>query len=1086
MNKKIISFFKLFNSFLLILGSFVLKAQTTTIGFSGTVASGSAPSGSGPSTTPKVVTLHQGQANASTPGATFSPTTTVTFSLTNQQFTSIEGNPTIQGIEFGAAGNTSAAASGNIVSGLPLYGSLNSYNGSPFGTYTGNFTGCNTCTVGNSSTTATGDGVRYSTLGSVNAILFADALIQADGKAVPTITDVDAGGFPNLLGKFYYGDLTLTFNRPVSNPVLHVVDIGGRQNYSTLIGAVTRNYVLGFTTDYKLITPGLTLAKLSGSTHLAVTSDSIYNNSPLLGTPSNGETYAGETRAAASGSIVIQGTNITTVTFRLVLRGDGGSIRNSTGTTGSSATASNGNFVRWGIPGNFNPCGSTPSCTPAAINQVAGDYMQFAVGLKTPVNVSGHVWHDINGGNVNSSSATAIPTGIYANLIDATGKVVASQLVPSTGGSAGQFSFDAVGEGDYTVNISVTAGVQGASAPLPSLPAGWLNTGEFNGNANTGNDGIINGTSSSFTVASTNVIDRNFGIQRGPESAVNLQPSQVNPGSNTNVTVPAGAFQASNVGSNPNTQDYDGGTVTNIRLTSFPSNATNITVNGTTYTSSTFPAAGITVPYTNGIGPAQAITVDPIDGFVSVVIPFASIDNAGVEDPTPGSVTLPFTAISLAGNVWNDLNGNAATVGAPESGEQVINGTNAGGGILTGSVLHANLLDVNNVVIATVPIQSDGTYFFPNVPTNATLTVQLSTNEGTVGQPKPATTTPTGWKTTGENKNTQAGAVDVSPNSEIPVSTLTANITAQNFGLQQLPESAVHSQIIGLNPGSTISTAVNPSWFETSNVGLNPNSQDYNGGTVTNIRLTSFPSNATSITVNGTTYTSGTFPVAGITVPYINGTGPSQAIAVDPIDGFVTVVIPFASIDNAGQEDSTPGSVTLIYTSVLPVKFISISSLKQAESIQVKWDVGTEVDVNSYVVERSANGISFKVIGNVNASGNSAYQFEDSAPMNGTNYYRIKSVDNSGFVAYSSTIKVSSSLKTNIQIAPNPVGEFVTISGLSGKGNISILTIDGKQVDNFVVKGNVVTYNLRQLMSGMYIIQYIDNGKEQTVRMLKK
>ncbi|MBL0145600.1 MAG: hypothetical protein IPP48_07420 [Chitinophagaceae bacterium] len=113
--------------------------------------------------------------------------------------------------------------------------------------------------------------------------------------------------------------------------------------------------------------------------------------------------------------------------------------------------------------------------------------------------------------------------------------------------------------------------------------------------------------------------------------------------------------------------------------------------------------------------------------------------------------------IQLCGVVWNDLDGDAGTVGSPEGPtEQVVNGTNAGGGITTGQVLYANLIDGSNNVIATTPIALDGSYCFPLVPANTTgLTVQLTTNQGTVGQPKPATNIPTGWYSTGENKNSQ-------------------------------------------------------------------------------------------------------------------------------------------------------------------------------------------------------------------------------------------------------------------------------------------------------------------------------------------
>jgi hypothetical protein len=725
-------------------------------------------------------------------------------------------------------------------------------------------------------------------------------------------------------------------------------------------------------------------------------------------------------------------------------------------------------------------------------------------GFKNSISLCGVVWNDLNGNAttvgapdgaeqvINGANVGGgITTGavLYANLIDVSNNVIATTPINPDG----TYCFPVVPQKTtgLTVQLTTNQGTVGSPKPATVIPAGWITTGE-NKNTQGGPADITPNSEIPVTTVITDITVQNFGLEQVPESAVNLQPTVGNPGGVNNATAPPGAFQTSNVGVNPNTQDYNGGTVTSIRLTAFPSNATSITVNGTTYTSGTFPGIGITIPYTNGVGPTQTITVDPVDGNVDVIIPFVSIDNASKEDPTPGSVTLPFRIITLCGVVWNDVNGNASTVGNPDGTEAVINGTNAGAGILTGSVLYANLIDPSNNVIATTTINTDGTYCFPFVPQQTTgLTVQLSTNQGTIGAAKPATNIPTGWVTTGENKNTQGGSADLTPNSEIPVSTNIVNITVQNFGIQQVPESAVRSEILGVNPGGTNCSTLLPAWFETSNVGVNPNTQDYNGGTVTNIRLTAFPSNATSITVSGTTYlpSNPIWPAnggAGITIPYTAGTGPTQAICVDPINGLVTVVVPFVSIDNAGKEDPTPGSVTVVYTSVLPVRFISISGLKIDKSILVSWEVGYEIDVNHYEVERSLDGIGFKTIGNVAANNITNYQFEDKEPINGINYYRIKAVDNSGLTKYSGLIKVVTNIKSSIQIAPNPVTDFVTITGLSGKGVINILSIDGKKVDNLIVKGNVVTHNLQQLKAGTYILQYIDNGTVQVMTMLKQ
>ncbi len=487
------------------------NAQTNTLGFSGT-APASAPSGSGPTTSSQTVTFHQSQAVAAPPGASFTPTTQVTFSLSNQQFSSLEGNPTIAGMQFAGLGNSGVGSAGNTVTSTPIWAGLGTIFG---GTYAGDYTGCNTCTVGNSSTTATGDGVRYNTLGSIGVMLYTDALIKSDGTAVAGITDINANGQPNLSGSFYYGDLTITFNRPVSNPVIHFADIGGYVQYSTLLSGVTTNYIQGFTTDFTLLTSGVTLAKLSGNLSLSVTPTTITNSAALLGSPSSGTTYAGQSRTAAAGSVVINGENITSVTFSLNLRGDGGSIRNSTGASGSASSASLGNFVQWAVQGAMQPCHGTVGCTPAAgLSVVSGDYLQMAIGLQKPVNVSGHVWHDADAGNVNSSSAVEIPSGIFANLVDNNGNVVASQAVPTSGVTAGQFSFAAVGEGTYTVSLSTTAGVQGSPAPTAGVTSGWASTGEYNGASNSGNEGLVDSKSEPFTVTTIDVSDRNFGIRQ--------------------------------------------------------------------------------------------------------------------------------------------------------------------------------------------------------------------------------------------------------------------------------------------------------------------------------------------------------------------------------------------------------------------------------------------------------------------------------------------------------------------------------------------------------------------------------------------
>ena len=181
----------------------------------------------------------------------------------------------------------------------------------------------------------------------------------------------------------------------------------------------------------------------------------------------------------------------------------------------------------------------------------------------------------------------------------------------------------------YTVVLSNTAGVaNGAAPPAPSLPAGWVNTGENNAApAVAGSDGAINGVSASFDVPLTTVPNRNFGIEQPPTAGTATYPVQTNPGGTGTLPVGAGAFTGVLPGGVVGSNATDPTAVTNIKITAFPSNVTSITINGTTYTSGTFPPSGLTVT----VAELAGMNVDPIDGLNTIDIPYVAIDAAGQE-----------------------------------------------------------------------------------------------------------------------------------------------------------------------------------------------------------------------------------------------------------------------------------------------------------------------------------------------------------------------------------------------------------------------------------------------------------------------
>ena len=127
--------------------------------------------------------------------------------------------------------------------------------------------------------------------------------------------------------------------------------------------------------------------------------------------------------------------------------------------------------------------------------------------------IMGTVFNDPDGGNVNNSSgsANAIPSGLYANLINnTTGLVVASVPVATDG------TYTICGNAPGTtcyINLTNAQSTVGATAPAAALPSFWMNTGEFIGAENTGTDGTIDGKSATFTISSSDQNNVNFGIK---------------------------------------------------------------------------------------------------------------------------------------------------------------------------------------------------------------------------------------------------------------------------------------------------------------------------------------------------------------------------------------------------------------------------------------------------------------------------------------------------------------------------------------------------------------------------------------------
>ena len=318
------------------------------------------PTGSGPTVASQVITF---QANNNNPNGNtfipFSPTVTASFSFSNQQYTAISVSDisTGTGMSFGANANNNS----NAAASSSLFAQMNAISSPSSNHFTAVATG------------TAGTGIDVS----------ANRAVSLFNSSRPLYT---AG--LSTSGRYYYGDLTISFSKPVINPVLHLVGLGG---YFTSSGNT-----LGFTTELELATVGMVLSKISGSSELEVTNSKILNNAS--------HPNAGTGAGAASGSVKVTGL-VSTIKFKVYLRGDGG---NSNWTTSSMHT---GDLWMMGVSMGAStdlPLPVTMSSFTATLNNNKADLRWTTA---TEINVSHFVIEKSTDGSNFSDAGILFATG---------------------------------------------------------------------------------------------------------------------------------------------------------------------------------------------------------------------------------------------------------------------------------------------------------------------------------------------------------------------------------------------------------------------------------------------------------------------------------------------------------------------------------------------------------------------------------------------------------------------------------------------------------------------------------------------------
>ena len=180
--------------------------------------------------------------------------------------------------------------------------------------------------------------------------------------------------------------------------------------------------------------------------------------------------------------------------------------------------------------------------------------------------------------------------------------------------------------------------------------------------------------------------------------------------------------------------------------------------------------------------------------------------------------------------------------------------------------------------------------------------------------------------------------------------------------------------------------------------------------------------------------------------------------------------------------------------SPLPVNFIGLLANRNSDNtVNLKWDVSEEINVQQYMVERSDNGTSFAPVGTVGAKGKSIYGFVD-AGSSAAVFYRVKSIDVDGRFKYSGIVQLkgssANSFADGLMVYPVPAQSDITIAHkkMERGAMITINSSEGKMMKTIVpATGSSHTMvNINSLPAGLYFVR-LDDGKGglQTTRLVK-
>lgn len=137
------------------------------------------------------------------------------------------------------------------------------------------------------------------------------------------------------------------------------------------------------------------------------------------------------------------------------------------------------------------------------------------------------------------------------------------------------------------------------------------------------------------------------------------------------------------------------------------------------------------------------------------------------------------------------------------------------------------------------------------------------------------------------------------------------------------------------------------------------------------------------------------------------------------------------------------------------IQFTGFLIRSDNEFVYLQWQVKDSInEVNYFTVEKSGNGVQWKTLDTIFKSANTFYNYTDSLPSTGVNYYRIKAAGSDKSVYSFSKRAYVGVIDNLVTVYPNPANKslrFQMAALTKGRYQAAIFSVTGVKIAQKII-----------------------------------